>query len=296
MDDIPEPDWDLIDPRHRVRPFEGELMNYGFWEISRGCPNTCSYCINDGKNGRYREAGIHSKAFRFHSPKEIVRRMAKFKSKYRFNHIHLIDDNIAVMPLRDLEELAELYKQNVGVGFFTMGRPEPLAAHPRKLEILADMGCKMIAYGAESGDEGLRRTVLNRPMKEGVLERAALLAKDNGIKVCLFSIIGFPEETEEMIFKTLELNRRIQPDSYSVRFLHPYPGTAINDYCVKHRYIAPGYEETTHKSFLMEPVLDLPSPPHPTKEQLMDYKRNFGRYIRMPEDEFSRLKEERLGK
>ncbi len=31
MDDLPDPDWDLFDSRHRIRPFQGELKNYGFF-------------------------------------------------------------------------------------------------------------------------------------------------------------------------------------------------------------------------------------------------------------------------
>jgi len=296
MDDIPEPDWDLIDSRHRIRPFEGELMNYGFFEISRGCPNTCSYCINHVKNKLYKESGVNSKIFRFHSPKEIVKRMVKYKLKYGFNHIHLIDDNLSVMPIEKLEELSKLYKDNVGIKFFTMGRPEPLVANPQKVKVLAEMGCEMIALGAESGNEELRRTVLKRPMDEDILKKAVEIIKNQGIKVSLFNIIGFPTETKEMIFETIELNRRIKPDSYSVRFLHPYPGTAIRDFCIERQYITGDFEKEKRASFLMEPILNLPSPPHPTKQELIDLKQNFGRYVKMSDKEYEEIKAKELNK
>ncbi|MFH1711449.1 MAG: radical SAM protein [Nanoarchaeota archaeon] len=294
MDDLPEPDWDLFNEKHRQRPFEGKLMNYGFFEQSRGCPNKCSYCINAGKTAIYRESGIDTRGFRFHTPEEAVGRIEKYKARYNFNHVTFIDDNLPVMPLEDLTRLAELYKEKVGVKFFAMSRPEPLVSNPRKVEILAEMGCKMIALGAESGNEQLRRDILNRPMKSAVLEKASEIIKDNGIKVCLFNILGFPTETLEMIFETVELNRRIQPDSHSVRFLHPYPGTAIREYCLSRGYIELDYEENRKASFLVEPVLNLPSPPHPTKQQLMHIKNNFGKYIKMPKAEYEKARAEQL--
>ncbi len=290
MDDLPEPNWEMFDSKHRIRPFEGELKNYGYFEISRGCPFKCSYCANEAISKTYADSGIYSKVFRFHSPEEIVRKMKKYKEKYGFNHIQLVDENISMMQVEDLERLAKLYKRDVGVGFFTMGRPEPLIADPRKAELLAEMGCKMFALGAESGNVQLRQDILNRPMKEGVLEEAAKILKKEGILVSLYNIIGFPTETKEMIFDTIRLNRKIQPDRYSVRFLVPYPGTAIRDYCVKNGYIEEDYEDKRKNvSFLLEPILDLPSPPHPTKQELLEIKQNWKNYLEMSDEEFEKV-------
>ncbi len=291
MDNLPIPNWDLFDERHRMRPFEGELKNYGFFEISRGCPYSCSYCVNSKIHKIYKESEINSGVYRFHSPSEVIQRMKKFKEKYGFNHIQLVDENLTVMPLSNLESLAEMYIQEIGVGFFTMGRPETIVNHPKKAELLAKMGCRMFALGAESGSETLRKEILNRPMKNETLEEAAKILKENGILVSLYNIIGFPTETKSMIFDTIRLNRRIQPDRYSVRFLVPYPGTDIRSYCVDKGYLEENYENQRKMvSFLIEPILDLPSPPHPTKQELIEIKNNFGNYIHMSEEEFEKIR------
>ena len=296
MDDLPDPDWDLFDSRHRVRPFEGELKSYGFFEMSRGCPFNCSYCINEKLHKTYRASGINSRFYRFHSSEIIIDRMQRYKEKYNFNHVQFVDENLSVFPIEELKKLAELYRKHVDVGFFATARPENFVSEPEKAEILADMGCRMLALGAESGNEELKKTILNRPMKNETLERATETIKKSGILVSLYNIIGFPNETIEMVFDTIRLNRRIQPDRYSVRFLVPYPGTSIRDYCVQKGYIGEDYEDKRKNvSFLIEPILDLPSPPHPTKEKLMEIKNNFGRYIRMPEQEYL-AEEKRLRK
>lgn len=293
LDETPEPNWDIFNPLHRIRPFQGKVMNYGYFEISRGCPSRCSYCINSCLHELYKNSGISSKAFRFHSPEVIVGRMKKLKEKYGFNHVQFVDENLTVMPTKSLEKLAELYSRDVGVGFYTMGRPETLIVNPEKVKILKYMGCKMFALGAESGNERLRRTILKRPMKEGVLEKAAELLKEQDIMISLFNIIGFPTETKEMIFDTIELNRRIQPVRNSVRFLVPYKGTEIRDYCVREGYITDDYENKIRDiSCLLEPVLTLPSPPHPTKQELIKIRDNFQKYVYMPEKNFNEVKKE----
>ncbi len=289
MDDLPEPDWDIFDERHRIRPFEGELKRYGFFEVSRGCPYRCSYCINDKLHNIYQDAGINSKLYRFYSPEKIVGVMKRYKERYGFNHIQLVDENLSVMPLNVLKKLAELYKKNVGVGFFAMARPESFVAEPEKAKILAEMGCRMIALGAESGNEELKMKILNRPMKNETLIKAAELLRREGILVSLYNIIGFPTETRKMIFDTIKLNRQIKPDRYSVRFLVPYPGTAIREYCIENGYIEKDYEEKRNVSFLIEPILNLPSPPHPTKQELMEIKQNWKNYLEMPDEEFEKV-------
>ncbi len=289
MDDLPEPNWDIFDPRHRIRPFEGELKNYGFFEISRGCPHNCSYCINSKMHSLYQEAGINSKIYRFYSPERIIGIMKKYKEKYGFNHIQLVDENLTVMPIKKLERLAELYKQNIGVGFFTMGRPETIVNNPEKARSLSEMNCKMFAMGAESGNEQLRESILKRYMKNETLIKASEILKKEGILVSLYNIIGFPTETKEMIFDTIRLNRRVQPDRYSVRFLNPYPGTAIRDYCIEHKHIEKDFEERKNVSFLIEPILNLPSPPHPTKQELREIKQNWKSYLEISDKEFEKI-------
>jgi len=275
LDDLPEPDWDILDKRHRVRPFEGELKQYGFFESSRGCPHNCSYCLNATLHKLDTEGGKSFKV-RYHSPKEVVRRVKKYKEKYGFNHIQFIDENLASMSLDKLKEFAELYKKEIGVNFFTQCRPEAFYGTPEKAKIMADMGCVMIGMGAESADEELCRRVLNRPMKTEILEKSVKILKEAGILLAAYYIIGFPTETKEMIQKTIELHRRIKPYRQSVRFLHPYPGTPIRELCVKGGYFDDDYEDkAVFQSYFIEPILNLPSPPHPTKEELIELRNEF---------------------
>ena len=297
MDDLPLPNWDMFDERHRLRPFMGKVKNFGYWEISRGCPFSCSYCIQAALHEIPSEGGNESGRYKYHSAEEIVRRMKVYTEKYGSNHFQLIDENLPTMKKSELEKIADLFikeiKRPFNMEFFTMSRPEyiirkaldkngfPITdrhgnqryVSSGKAEILAAMGCKMVAMGAESGNEWLREHVLNRPMAQGRLEAASEILMENGIQVSLYNIIGFPFETREMMFDTIKQLWRIKPDRYSVRHMSPYPGTPIRDLCEEKGYIDKFYEDIPpqiskssegtkliggSKSFLHEPALNLP--------------------------------------
>ena len=66
------------------------------------------------------------------------------------------------------------------------------------------------------------------------------MAKEVGLSVGCFLIIGFPEETKEGIDKTIKYGCRLRKmgvDSIWVSCATPYPGTRLFDECVKKRII-----------------------------------------------------------
>lgn len=284
LDLLPLPDWSMFDERHVLRPWMGKQRRQGYIEVSRGCPFKCSYCIQPSLHDIPNEGGTtDNKQYKFHSSAErLVNRIKRLRDKYKFDHMQLIDENLPTMPKENLEVLAEVWNKELNtpnnpITFFTMSRPEYLiirhdddgtgrawfrngkARSTGKAEILKSMGCSAVAMGAESGNEWLRKEVLNRPMETGILEAASQVLMENGIHVSLYNIIGFPFETEKMMFDTIDQLWRIKPDRYSVRHITPYPGTPIRFLCEKYGFIDPFYEDKPGgaKSFLHEPILKL---------------------------------------
>ena len=47
-------------------------------------------------------------------------------------------------------------------------------------------------------------------------------------------IIGFPDDTRELIFDSINILREIKPDGISTHIYNPYHGSEMREICVKH--------------------------------------------------------------
>jgi radical SAM superfamily enzyme YgiQ (UPF0313 family) len=97
--------------------------------------------------------------------------------------------------------------------------------------------CHAVRVGIETGNEKLRREVLNKNISnDSIYNLAALLRK---YKISLFAYImfGLPGETVADAFETIEMMQKIQPDFFNSMVFHPYPGMNITKYAIKKGYI-----------------------------------------------------------
>ena len=73
-----------------------------------------------------------------------------------------------------------------------------------------------------------------RPLKNGILTEKFKIIAEAGIPFSINNIIGFPNETRELIFETIELNRQISAyDALTVSCFVPYHGTVLRDRAVE---------------------------------------------------------------
>jgi len=120
--------------------------------------------------------------------------------------------------------------------------------------MLKKAGCRLIGIGIESGDEETRTKVLKRPIKNEQIISAFRYAKEAGLQTHSFNMIGIPGESEESFYKTIELNKEIQPDYFQLTVFYPYEGTQLWD-TVNNRGVLTGRD--IDNFFCGESVLDL---------------------------------------
>lgn len=222
LDGLSAPDWSLFDERHLFTPFVGKIYRGSFYTMSRGCPQKCTYCVNPALKQALEDCG---KYFRFQSPATTVNHLSFLKKKYGINWIRFTDDSIMLLSTGYLEELANGLKP-LNIQFGCSIRPETVTA--KKVELLQSMGCVTASVGVESGNEELRKKVLNRLGTNEQIERAISLLKEAGIRVSTFNMIGLPGETRENVFQTIDLNKKLKVDAVNVYIIYPYPGTDIS--------------------------------------------------------------------
>lgn len=239
LDDLPVLDFDGFDDYNFYRPLAGRLYRMANVDISRGCPFQCSYCVNHTFQKLFKGLG---KYHRVKSIQKAIENLVFVKEKYNIETMRFWDEDFGVFKLDYLKEFAEEYRRKVNLPFLIHGGVNSL--NEEKVKILKDMGCVTISIGVESGNENIRRDILNRRMSNEKIVRVFSLVKDYGIRVSAYNMIGLPFETRENIFETIELNRRCRPATSSVVFIEPYPNTEIYSICVSNGFVEPGYIPT----------------------------------------------------
>lgn len=262
LDKLPFPDCDLFDPRH--------ISEIGTFETSRGCPYSCTYCINDYMQHLYGGVGGYH---REKSVERSVEEIAYFTKKYNYKWIFLIDETFTIKANR-VKEFCKLYKKMVSVPFGCMTRPEVISEE--KLKWLKDAGCNGIRMGIESGNEDYRKKVLDRHMSQEHIINAFLLAKKVGIPTYSFNMVGLPNETREDIFSTIELNRKGKVDEAQVTLFYPFKGTRLRDYSEEHNL----FDENEHVSSYYEGTVL--NNPHMTRDEVIGIYKTFEIYVKSP--------------
>lgn len=221
FDNLPYPDWELFDSRHLFRPFMGEIYQGSFYVMSRGCPQQCTYCVNGSLRKVMKDCGRY---FRFQSPATTISQIAYLKEKFNATWFKFADDSIMLFSEQYLEELAEGLEP-LKIKFGCSVRPETVTEN--KVKLLKRMGCVAASVGVESGNEQLRKEILNRRMTNDQIKNAIRLLNAQGIRVSTFNMLGLPNETRENVFDTIRLNKELKLEAVNVYIIYPYPGTDI---------------------------------------------------------------------
>ena len=120
--------------------------------------------------------------------------------------------------------------EKIKLPFFIETRVETVK--PGYAEALEKVGCTGVAMGVESGSVELRKAILARFMPDELIVKGFKEFEKTNIRISANNIIGFPGETREDLMLTIELNRKINPDSIVVNAFRPYAGTKLRKICI----------------------------------------------------------------
>lgn len=259
LDTLPFPDRDIYDHDRLLRgnAYEHMLM------ASRGCPFKCSYCCSPAVNRLYSRKG---NPVRMRSPQNVIEELTMLQNRFRVESF-FFEDEIFTLNHHWLKEFCQLYQNKFTIPFKVYVRVETV--NRDTLKLLKDTGCSTILIGVESGNEDIRRKVMNRKMKNEDIIRVFRMADEIGLKTWNFNQIGVPGDTKETIQETIDLNLKISPDHIQISIFFPYPGTELHKLCEKNGYLT-GEELTSY--FHDMSVLNLPTI---TREEIQKCFNNF---------------------
>ena len=225
LDDLPLPRHDLL-PLERYRaPLVGGP--YAFVVTSRGCPGGCRFCIKHVSYGN---------AVRFRSPKSVLAEIEQLES-LGVPAIHMYADLFTLNRDHVMGICQGILERGLEVRWTCNSRVD--FVDQEMLRTMARAGCWMIAWGIESGDDGMLRR-MGKGTTTDQAEQALRWAKRAGIMNWGYFIIGLPGETEESIRRTIDFSKRLPLDLALFHIAAPHPGTPFFFEVVENGWFRPG--------------------------------------------------------
>jgi radical SAM superfamily enzyme YgiQ (UPF0313 family) len=189
---------------------------YGYFQTSRGCPFSCTFCsVHKFFGGRVRMRPID----------EVVNEVAESKRRLFWG----IDDNIwGVNVQRSIELYREMSKNIRGKWWFGSGDLVSLQ-HPKSEELLKyarKAGLTAVLVGWESNNL-LSLQEYKAVTKQGRQRRDTIKKiRDHGIEVMLFIMVGGRQDSKQDFDGILELCDELKVSAHPV-MTTPFPGTEL---------------------------------------------------------------------
>jgi radical SAM superfamily enzyme YgiQ (UPF0313 family) len=222
---------------------------------SRGCPFSCTFCT---------APTMYQKRFMARSPEKVVEEMEFLVEEYGVREFIFQDENITFNMDR-IEAVADLIiEKKMDVRWFAEVGVLISRLNERLIHKLAKSGYSELRLPVESGDAEILHK-MKKPLKLTKVQPIVNAARDAGLKVVSFLLLGLPGETEENIRTTAAFALETGFDWNVLSLILPLPVTAIyNDMIEQGKII--DYVDLEKYASPIDGTSDLPT------EQLIDLR------------------------
>ena len=212
---------------------------------------------------------------RRYSVKRIVDELKYLKQKYRLQFIKFHDEDFLMRSTENLRELSVAYKQEVNIPFVIETNPRSVTKE--KARLLKEMNCVSASVAIETGDQNLRKRLLQRVDSEVDIVRAFSLLKAVGIRTSSFNMLGLPFETRQTYEKTIRLNKKADVQYPTINFFYPFEGTKIREISIGENFFDP--EDKTTALYQRRPALHFDNL---SERELIEMRNAFVLHVKFP--------------
>ncbi|MFC2047518.1 B12-binding domain-containing radical SAM protein [Chloroflexota bacterium] len=209
---------------------------------SRGCPFNCDFCSSSEFSGiRWRARSVES----------MLEELRLLYQEYGYRAVLFFDDNFLLDPGRVEALSLSILERGWDLAWVALSRVDIIVKHERLVELMARSGLRMVFIGFESATQ----EVLDEYGKKIEVEesfKAMDILRRNKVKVLGSFMIGALNENKEMIKRTINFAKKLNPHHVHFSVLTPYPGTRLYEE-VKDRLLTTNWEHYTGLS----PVIKL---------------------------------------
>jgi radical SAM superfamily enzyme YgiQ (UPF0313 family) len=213
LDDLPFPDWNLLDMPTYVRETSKSLARNGgrFEEnpgaiimTTRGCPFSCTFCASHT---------VHGRKLRFRSVENVI---AEVKGLYEEHGVTTIipEDDLFTGNRKKVIELLDAFEK-IDIPNFELHFPNALSVntlHDDVMDALMRAGMSVTSIAIESGSDFVQREIIKKRVKLDRAREVVEYLRSRSVIVRCFFIVGFPGETKEQMMETVEFAKSLGAD------------------------------------------------------------------------------------
>lgn len=275
----PPPDFLIFDDRRFYRPMKGKVYRMGLVETNRGCPYTCSYCNSAAQSKLYKKE-VCKNYFRIKDIGKIYDEIKILLERHKVEFIYFTAEVLLFMNKNYRKEFIKMYKK-FRIPFFCQNRAEVL--NDENAKFLEEMNCHSCSLGIEHGNEEFRFKVLNRKVSNETYLNAVKSLKKTKITISVNNILGFPDETRELVFDTINLNRKFKVFQINAYYFTPYHGTELRQYCIDKKYIS---EDSQTSYITKDTIMNMPTL---SADEIRGLVRTFSLYAKLPKKRYPEI-------
>ena len=276
MDDVPFGDFSLFEEERFFRPMQGKIVRMLPIETDRGCPYTCRFCEAPSLVELYKQ-NTGQMYFRRKKWSIVKQELELYREKYNAEYIYFNAETFLAMSRAEFDNFIEMY-DDIRLPFWMQTRVETISEH--HIQALEKVGCNRISIGLEHGNKEFRKRIVGKGFTNKNITDLFEILDRYSVPITVNNIMGFPDETRELIFDSIELNRQIGTDSVNAYIFQPYRGSAMFDDAISRGYIE---ADSPTNSPILGSVLTMPTI---TQEELLGLVRTFSLYVKFPKEEW----------
>ena len=183
---------------------------------SRGCQAKCTFCSANKVWGR---------KFRKRSVENVLSEMRHLKKEFGIQELLFEDDNTTL----DVTRAKDLFRKMIDEKFnFAWDTPNGVAAFAldqETLRLMKDSGCYRVNFAIESGNQYHLSNNIKKPLNLKKVTPLVDYARNIGMEVGVFLVVGVPGETEEMIWDSFKFVASMGIYTPHVSVATPYPSS-----------------------------------------------------------------------
>jgi radical SAM superfamily enzyme YgiQ (UPF0313 family) len=209
---------------------DGQKIKVTMIDESRGCPNSCNFCIHSIKSGN---------KWRMTDAKNLVDKIEKIMDKYKIKTFRFAGSNPPPSLMKEIAQ--EIIKRKLDIAYSAFSYSKGMSKEC--YELLKKSGCCGLTFGVESGSQEIIDRSINKKARTDKIKESIHFCKECGMHAIVSIILPAPFETEKTKQETLDFLLDTRPDSTIVCFPGLVRGTEWEKNCKKYGFYIENYKE-----------------------------------------------------